>query len=424
MTGTDLQRTGNAAPPISAPSPSVLLVDDHPENLLALEAILASLGVRLVSARSGEEALLHVLRETFAVILLDVQMPKLDGLQTAELIKNREQTRHIPIIFITALSRDVTHVLQAYGHGAVDYLLKPIDPEILRAKVRVFCDLFVRGEQIRRQALESEMKDVFFAAVARELRTPLAAAKAQVELAAHQLRQRSAHNRAARALEIVTQQIDHLKRIVGDLLDVDRLEAGLLELHSFWFDLSQLLEETRARMQPLSERHPIRVRAPAHLAVAADRDRIEQVLTILLSNAIQYSPDGGPIEMIAEQDGNKVHVSVTDRGVGVPSECHKLIFERFGRAHGPWPQGLGLGLTICKGIVERHGGRTWVDSTGKPGDGSTFHVELPVEPAALPPDPDSGRAFSSGLNQSAPDGVAHQARRLVDVQLPHQPRSV
>src|SRR5206468_2011032 len=123
-----------------------LVVDDRPENLLAMEATLKPLKVRLVKARSGEEALLHLLRQTFAVILLDVQMPRLDGLQTAELIKQREQTRHIPIIFITALSRETAYVFKGYAHGAVDYLLKPVDPEILRAKVRVFCDLFVRGE--------------------------------------------------------------------------------------------------------------------------------------------------------------------------------------------------------------------------------------------------------------------------------------
>src|SRR5881394_1004700 len=201
--------------------PSVLLVDDRPENLLALEAILKSLGVRLVSARSGEEALLSLLRETFAVILLDVQMPRLDGLQTAELIKQREQTRHIPIIFITALSRETAYVFKGYAQGAVDYLLKPVDPDILRAKVRVFCDLFVRGEEIRKQALETETKDVFLAAVAHELQTPLAAAKAQVELAVHQLRAQPAQTRAARALGIVTQQIDRLTRLVGDLLDLD-----------------------------------------------------------------------------------------------------------------------------------------------------------------------------------------------------------
>src|SRR5258705_10217966 len=158
--------------------PSILLVDDRPENLLALEGVLKPLGARLVKARSGEDALLYLLRETFAVILLDVQMPRLDGLQTAQLIKQREQTRHIPIIFITALSRETAYVFKGYEQGAVDYLLKPIDPEILRAKVRVFCDLYVRGEQIRRRNLEADAKDVFLADVIHELKTPLAAAKA------------------------------------------------------------------------------------------------------------------------------------------------------------------------------------------------------------------------------------------------------
>src|SRR5438309_733095 len=167
--------------------PSVLLVDDLRESLLALEATLKPLGVRLAKARSGEEALRQLRRGTFAVILLDIQMPRLDGLQTAALIRDREQTRHIPIIFLTAFARETAYVFRAYAHGAVDYLLKPVEPEILRAKVRVFCDLFVRGEQIRKQALDSEVKDIFLAAVVHELQTPLAAAKAQTQLALHQL---------------------------------------------------------------------------------------------------------------------------------------------------------------------------------------------------------------------------------------------
>src|SRR5205823_6204495 len=200
--------------------PSVLLVDDRPENLLALEGVLKPLGARLVKARSGEEALLQLLRDTFAVILLDVQMPRLDGLQTAELIKQREQTRHIPIIFITALSRETAYIFKGYEHGAVDYLLKPVDPEILRAKVRVFCDLFVRGEEIRRQALESESRGVFLTSVVHELQTPLAAAKAQAQLALHQLGQQRAEAGTAQALRVIAQQIDRLARLVGDLLDV------------------------------------------------------------------------------------------------------------------------------------------------------------------------------------------------------------
>jgi len=372
--------------------PSVLLVDDRPENLVALEGILKPLGVRLVKARSGEEALLHLLRETFAVILLDVQMPRLDGLQTAELIKHREQTRHIPIIFITALGRETAYVFKGYAQGAVDYLLKPIEPEILRAKVRVFCDLFVRGEQIRKQALDSEVKDVFLAAVVHELQTPLAAAKAQTQLALHQLGKRPGDPGTGEALRLISRQIDRLAQLVSDLLDANRLESGLLELQPSEFDLAALVEDVRARMQPLAKEHPIRVHAPEHLAMVADPGRIEQVLANLLSNAVRYSPQGGPIDVAVEPASERVHLTVADRGLGVPKEHHRIIFERFGRAHGPSFGGLGLGLTIAKGIVEQHGGTIWVESSGTGGEGSTFHVQLPLRfPPPAEPRPGAPR---------------------------------
>ncbi|HEY4886440.1 MAG TPA: hybrid sensor histidine kinase/response regulator [Myxococcales bacterium] len=364
--------------------PSVLLVDDRPENLLALEGVLKPLGARLVKARSGEEALMHLLRDTFAVILLDVQMPRLDGLQTAELIKQREQTRHIPIIFITALSRETAYVFKGYEQGAVDYLLKPIDPDILRAKVRVFCDLYVRGEHISRRAFESEAKDVFLADVIHELKTPLAAAKAQTQLALHQLGEHRTDAGTGRALRLISQQIDRLSRLVGDLLEASRLESGMIELQPTEFDLTALLEEMRNRMQPLGDRHPIRVSAPERLLITADRDRLEQVIANLLSNAIRYSPDGGSIDVSAEIVGNRAHIEVRDQGLGIPKEHQQLVFERFGRAHGSAFGGLGLGLAISKGIVERHGGRIWLESSGKPGEGSVFHVELPVRVSPPP----------------------------------------
>src|SRR5256712_9258695 len=279
--------------------PSVLLVDDRPETLLALEGVLKPLGARLVKARSGEDALLHLLRETFAVILLDVQMPRLDGLQTAELIRQREQTRHTPIIFITALGRETAYVFKGYEQGAVDCLLKPVDPEILRAKVRVFCDLFVHGEQIRRRCFESDAKDVFLADVVHELKTPLAAAKAQAQLALHQMGERHGDLATARALRLISQQIDRLNKLVSDLLEASRLETGMVELQTTEFDLSTLLEEMRVRMQPLGERHPIHVDAPEHLTMIADLERIEQVVANLLSNAIRDSPEDGPIDVTA-----------------------------------------------------------------------------------------------------------------------------
>ena len=139
-------------------------------------------------------------------------------------------------------------------------------------------------------------------------------------------------------------------------------------------------EEMRIRMQPLGDRHPIRIETPERLDLFADRDRIEQVIANLVSNAIRYSPEGGPIEVTAKPNGTDLHLQVRDRGLGVPKEHQQTIFDRFGRAHGSSFGGLGLGLAIAKGVVEAHRGRIWVESSGKPGEGSVFHVQLPLRP--------------------------------------------
>jgi signal transduction histidine kinase len=363
-----------------SPVASVLIVDDRAENLLALEGILKPVGARIVKARSGEEALLHLLRETFAVILLDVQMPRLDGLQTAELIKQREQTRHVPIIFITALSREAAYVFKGYAHGAVDYLLKPIDPEIVRAKVRVFCDLWVRGERIRRQAAQSEMKDVFLASVAHEMRTPLAAAKAQAQLALHQLSDNESDTASAGALRVIARQIDKVVRLVSDLLDVSRLETGTLPLNPTEVDVANIARDVVERLQVVAEGRQLSVQAPESAPAVADRDRVEQVLTNLISNAIRYSPEGTPVEIAVQPRPESIQLSVRDHGIGIPRDQQQRIFDRFTRVNGDdGGAGIGLGLAIAKAIVEQHGGRIWVESTGKRGEGSTFHVRLPVK---------------------------------------------
>jgi len=358
---------------------SVLIVDDRAENLLALEAILKPLGGRIVKARSGEEALLHLLRETFAVILLDVQMPRLDGLQTAELIKQREQTRHVPIIFITALSREAAYVFKGYAHGAVDYLLKPIDPEIVRAKVRVFCDLWVRGEKIRRQAAQSELKDVFLASVAHEMRTPLAAAKAQAQLALHQLSESEGDAASAGALRVISRQIDKVVRLVSDLLDVSRLETGTLPLNPTEVDVAAIARDVVGRLQLVADGRELSVQGPESATAVADRDRIEQVVTNLVSNAIRYSPQGSAVQVGLQAQPEWIQLSVRDHGIGVPRDQQQRIFERFARINAEDGVGIGLGLAISKAIVEQHGGRIWVESTGKQGEGSTFHVRLPVK---------------------------------------------
>jgi signal transduction histidine kinase len=365
------------------PRPRVLIVDDRPQNLLAFEAVLEPLDVEIVKADSGEAALTQVLRGDFAVILLDVQMAGLCGLETAGLIKKRKGSSHIPIILISAMSDDLAHILKCYQQGIVDYLLKPIDGAILRTKVSVFVELYRRGETIKRQATllgESKAKDAFLGVIAHELRTPLTSAKMQAQLALRQIG--DGDPATVRALRSITRQIDRLVRLVGDLLDVNRFEEGGMSLEQRPFDLSALLEEQRERMQLSGGAHQLEVRAPAQLQIVADRDRIEQVLTNLISNSVRYSPNGGPIEIVAKTAHGALHLTVRDRGIGIPPGKQALIFERFGRAHGSAYGGIGLGLTIARGIVELHGGMIWVESTGVPGEGSTFHVQIPLEPAA------------------------------------------
>jgi len=520
MTAMTWSEGGNrSGSPVQAEPPRarILVVDDHAPNLLTLEATLGDLG-EVVKAHSGEEALLHLLREDFALILLDVQMPGLDGFETARLIKERERSRFIPIIFLTARSRDASHVFRGYAQGAVDYVLKPFAPEILRSKVSVFVELFLKEEQLKRQeavlrrrereALERESayryrllgdampmcvfaatpdgrlrygnrawtelsglpteavddlwrsevvhpedragvhaawcesvssgqpfevqfrlrchrtqlfrwhlgravpernergritgwiatatdihnqkraeeelarasaaKDAFLAAASHELRTPLAAAKMQVQLAQRKYGPELSDG-PRRALEGLDRQVDRMTKLVSDLLDVSRLLTGRLSLEVEEFDLVPLLRATCERLQALSSQHRLRLDAPESLPMRGDPGRIEQVVTNLVSNAIRYSPQGGAVELRAWSEEGNVLLQVRDQGIGIPAEKLPVIFERFGQAHGARYGGLGLGLTISQGIIEQHGGRIWAESRGVEGEGSTFHVCMPLQ---------------------------------------------
>lgn len=370
--------SSTSEPSSADPGPAILIVDDLPQNLLALEATLESLKVPIIRAGSGEEALRQLLSRDFALIILDVQMPGLDGLQTAELIKKREVSAHIPIIFITALSREAAYVFKGYAEGAVDYLLKPIDPEIVRAKASVFVELFRRGERLKRQAklvAASEAKDEFIAAVTHEIRTPLTAAKAQTQLAIRQLGGRT--EPSTRALGLISKHIDRVVRLVEELLDFTRIQSGRLMLHRRGVDLAASAREVIERMASLSDNHTLAVHAEGEVIVSADPDRLEQILTNLVANAIRYSPEGGEILIEVSASSAHAHVAVRDSGMGIPEEKLAIIFDRFTQAHGSAYGGLGLGLTITRELVVRHGGRIWAESAGIPGKGSVFHVELP-----------------------------------------------
>jgi PAS domain S-box-containing protein len=493
------------------------MVDDHPANLLALDAILEPLGQRLVKATSGQEALRCLLREDFALILLDVQMPGMDGFETARLIRQRQRSRYTPIIFLTAHSRDEAHLVHGYSAGGADYVVKPFHPDVLRWKVEAFVALFRQQQRLQRQeaalwererhilarqselrfrrlvdsmpqfvwellvdgtvsyanrgwqeyagltaaqarqqeanhrfihpedlprvqaawrmsqntgqpleqeyrlrrardgvfrwflgrtlperdsdgrivgwistatdiddarkAVEvlraaSEAKDMFLTMAAHELRTPLQAARSYAHLARVKAGPELSPG-VDRALQGIHRSVDRMASLVGNLLDMGQLQRGELRLSPVELDLGELLHEVVEHFQPLPEGQRIELDAPRGLVLPGDPERLEQVFTNLVANALRYSPERGHLRLIARAEPGQVHVEVVDRGVGIPAGQLEHIFERFSRAHGISYGGLGLGLSISRGIIERHGGRIWAESAGRPGEGSTFHVVLP-----------------------------------------------
>lgn len=368
----------------------ILVVDDVPANLLALRAVLEPLGQEVVEASSGEEALRELLRGDFACVLMDVQMPGLDGLETARLIRSRERTKHLPILFITALSREAAYVTRGYAQGAVDYLLKPVDPDILRAKVQVFVDLYRRGEEVKRQAVElaarrraeeelqraSELEQQLVGIVGHDIRTPLTAilATAQVQLSTGALApaQQKAFERVARGGQ-------RIQEIVDLLLDFTRARlGGGIPITPRAGDLNELCRRLA------DEQHVGRGRAIqcdfAHDALPGvwDMERLAQVVANLLDNALKYSPEGSPVRLATWEKGEAVFLEVHNGGAPIPEALLPHLFEPFRRGEGSGTaarESLGLGLYIAHCIVRAHRGALTVRSTEAAG--TTFRVCLP-----------------------------------------------
>jgi len=368
----------------------ILLVDDVPANLVALEAILEPLGQTLVRAQSGEEALRHLLQDDYAVILMDVQMPGLDGLETVALIKARERCRHIPVIFITALSRELAYIVKGYAQGAVDYLLKPVDADILRTKVSVFVDLYKRGEMLKLQAMElSERKRIeaeiamavefqqrLVGIVGHDIRSPLSAllATAKMLLTMGELTERQ-----AKAIERIARSGGRIESIVRVLLDFASARiGGGIQIYRGRMDLHALVPKA---IEELQQSHPGRLIHHSHEGDGHgdwDADRLMQVLVNLLDNALKYSAEGTPVEVSTRGDEESVVLEVHNTGEAIPASLIPILFEPFRRgaqSEQTVKVSLGLGLYIVQEIVRAHGGT--VDARSSQESGTTFSVRLP-----------------------------------------------
>ena len=400
---------------MSAHDPSkLLIVDDLPENLRALDALIRDDQRLVFQAQSGEEALSLMLEHEFALAILDVQMPGMDGFELAELMRSTSRTRNIPIVFVSAAGRELNYAFKGYETGAVDFLYKPLDPDAVRSKVHVFVTLDQQRREMQRQmeALEAarreqevllgelnatqaelqrslRMRDEFMSLVAHELRTPLNTLFLETQMRSLQLKRGNlpAFNpdQMNSMIKRDERQIKAMIRLIDDMLDVSRMKSGTLSIRPAKVELMALLERVVNDLSLQAAAAGANVVLAAHHPVEGfwDEFRIEQVVVNLLTNAMRYG-GGGAVEVSVYDEGCNVRIAVRDHGKGIAPDYIERIFEPYERGtKSGEPKGLGLGLYISRQLAVSHGGQLTVEST--PGQGATFSLVLPCTETALQP---------------------------------------
>lgn len=420
---------------------SILLVDDQPSRLLTYESVLSGFGWNLVSARSGLEALDKLMRQEFAVVLLDVSMPDMDGFEAARLIHEHPRFEKTPIIFVTGVHVSELDALTGYKVGAVDYVSIPVVPEILRSKVAVLVELYLKRRELRElnrtlalaneqlaaanttlqaektreletlnrvlqranteleqanRTLQNEVaertrveqalkaadrhKDEFLAMLAHELRNPLAPILNAVQL----IRKKPLSDpQLLWSRDVIERQLGHLTRLVDDLLDVSRITRGKINLSREVVEVADLVARAVETVQPLIVERGHRLSldvARESIRVFGDPLRLTQAVGNVLSNAAKYTENGGQISLTARQVDGIVEIRVQDTGIGIPSDLQPMIFDMFTQLNhqtGRAQGGLGIGLALVRKLLEMHGGSVTAFSEGI-GQGSEFLITLPV----------------------------------------------
>ena len=385
----------------------LLIVDDLPENLLALEALIKREDRIVYKALSADEALSLLLQHEFAMAILDVQMPGMNGFELAELMRGTAKTKNIPIVFVSAAGREMNYAFKGYESGAVDFLHKPLDIHAVKSKVNVFVELYRQSKAMKQQveALEQSrreqetllaklqltqveleravrMRDDFMSIVSHEVRTPLNGLILETQLRKMHL---ARDNAAAFTMEKMRamvdrdeRQIQSLIRLIEDMLDVSRIRTGKLSIRPAEFDLArtvaQLLENFAAQIS--AAQSSVNFTAEQPVVGQWDEFRIEQVISNLLTNALRYGANK-PIDVSVYIEGSQAVVDVRDQGIGISEENQQRVFQQFERVSANQvAAGLGLGLFISEQIVAAHSGTISVQS--ELGEGALFRVCLPL----------------------------------------------
>ncbi len=385
----------------------LLIVDDLPENLLALEALIKREDREVYQALSADEALSLLLQHEFALAILDVQMPGMNGFELAELMRGTDRTKHIPIVFVSAAGRELDYAFKGYESGAVDFLHKPLDIHAVKSKVNVFVDLYrqrkamkLQVDELERSRREQEqllatlqvtqnelehairMRDDFMSIVSHEVRTPLNGLILETQLRKLHLAKDNAAAFTMDKLRAMVdrdeRQIQSLIRLIEDMLDVSRIRTGKLSIRPHAFDLAEMVSNLIASFaaQIASAEASITFKTEAPVIGVWDEFRLEQVVANLLTNALRYGARK-PVEVRVYAEGGQARIEVRDQGIGISSENQKRIFQQFERvAASHATHGLGLGLFISEQIVAAHDGQIEVQS--EEGKGSLFRVCLPM----------------------------------------------
>jgi len=471
-----LNRGQSATRPASSGVPdkvNILLVDDQPARLMTYQSVLSELNQNLVSVSSGLEALDKLMHDEYAVVLLDVSMPGMDGFEAARLIHEHPRFERTPIIFVTGVHMSELDRLRGYKLGAVDYVSVPVVPEILRSKVAVLVELYckrrelvdlnhnladaneqlaqantalqaektrelhalneslqeanrnlertnaaLQGEVAERTRAEEALKqadrhkDEFLAMLAHELRNPLA----PIRNAVHLMKMKALEDPQLKlSRDIIERQLIQLSRLVDDLLDVSRITRGKINLARRRVELHELVARAVETVNPVIESrgHTLDIELPKRtLAIYGDPMRLTQALGNVLGNAAKYTDGGGRIALRAQRRHRDVEISVRDTGIGIPPEVLPCIFDLFTQVdqRSGRPQGgLGIGLALVRQLIEMHGGSVTAASEG-PGKGSEFVIRLPVSIERIAEQQTSTGADGSGIPSCSTNTQAKMSR--------------
>ncbi len=347
-----------------------LLVDDSEENLVALEALLRREGLEILQARSGSEALELLLVHEVALAFVDVQMPEMDGFELAELMRGAERTKHVPIIFVTAATRDPKRAFKGYETGAVDFLFKPIEPHVLKSKADVFFEL---QRQKKELANSLRLNELFVGILGHDLRNPLSAVLTGAQLLEAQL----SDELQLRTLRRMTAAGRRMNSMIEQLLDLTRARLGTglgLVRGSKPLDVGQLVQRAVEELRVAHPAREIAMQARGDCATSGDADRLLQLFSNLIGNAVSHGSAEGAVSISVEGGDREIAVSVHNRGA-IPRELVPTIFDPFRERSSGRARGLGLGLFISQQIAVAHGGDIQVETNESAG--TTFTTRIP-----------------------------------------------